>query len=223
MFCWQILSNNTHNRHPITRPWGRVMGCVLWVPSLTEVLHLLSQCWCKKNIVRYTAHTIISWPIISYHVIKRPQFTSFIHYIPHHQTKKSTNSIIFSILEVKHNEITIWSFTIKLPLFGFNHPGNVSLLNLMRHPVAATSNECDKGLNIHTSYWVNTLRPRQNGHLFADDIFKCIFLNENVWIAIKISLTFVPKGLINNIPALVQIMAWRRLGDKPLSEAMIVR
>ena len=29
-------------------------------------------------------------------------------------------------------------------------------------------------------------------------------------------------GPINNIPALVQIMAWRRPGDKPLSEAMMV-
>ena len=51
--------------------------------------------------------------------------------------------------------------------------------------------------------WFNTLRPRQNGRPFADDIFKCIFLNENVWIPIKISLKFVPKGPINNIPALV--------------------
>ena len=39
-----------------------------------------------------------------------------------------------------------------------------------------------------------------------------IFLNENVEISIKISLKFVPKGLINNIPALVRIMAWRRPG-----------
>ena len=38
-------------------------------------------------------------------------------------------------------------------------------------------------------------------------IFKCIFLNENVLILIKISLKFVPKGPINSIPALVQIMA----------------
>ena len=68
----------------------------------------------------------------------------------------------------------------------------------------------------------NTLRPRQNGRHVADDIFKCIFLNENVWIPIKISLKFVPKDLINNIPALVQIMAWRRPGDKPLSESMMV-
>ena len=71
-------------------------------------------------------------------------------------------------------------------------------------------------------YAFNTLRPRQNGRHFADDIFKCIFLNENVWTPIKISLKFVPKGPINNIPALVQIMAWRRPGDKPLSESMMV-
>ena len=70
---------------------------------------------------------------------------------------------------------------------------------------------------------LNSLRPRQNGRRFADDSFKCIFLNENVLILIKISLNFIPKGPINNIPALVQIMAWRRLGDKPLSEAMMVR
>ena len=69
---------------------------------------------------------------------------------------------------------------------------------------------------------VNSLRPRPNRRHFADDIFKCIFFNENVWISIKISLKFVPKDPINNIPALVQIMAWRRPGDKPLSEPMMV-
>ena len=69
---------------------------------------------------------------------------------------------------------------------------------------------------------VKTLRPRQNGRHFADDILKCIFLNENVRILIKISLRCVPKDPINNIPALVQIMAWRRPGDKPLSESMMV-
>ena len=51
----------------------------------------------------------------------------------------------------------------------------------------------------------NTLRPRQNCCHFSDDIFKCIFLNETVWIALKISLKFVPMVRINNIPALVQI------------------
>ena len=70
---------------------------------------------------------------------------------------------------------------------------------------------------------VNTLRPRQNGRHFPDDILKCIFLNENLWISIQISLTFVPKGPINHNPALVQIMAWRRSGDKPFSDPMMVK
>ena len=69
---------------------------------------------------------------------------------------------------------------------------------------------------------VNTLRSGQDGRHFPDDIFKCIFLNEDIWIVIKISLKFVSKGPINNIPAMVQIMAWRRLGDKPLSEPMMI-
>ena len=69
----------------------------------------------------------------------------------------------------------------------------------------------------------NTLRPRQNGRHFADDSFRYIFMNENVWIYIKILLKFVPEGRINNIPSLVQIMAWRRPGDKPLSEPVTVR
>ena len=69
---------------------------------------------------------------------------------------------------------------------------------------------------------INTLRPRQNGRHFADDTFNRIFVNENVRFSIKISLKFVPDGQINNIPALVQIMAWRRPCDKPLSEPVTV-
>ena len=53
---------------------------------------------------------------------------------------------------------------------------------------------------------------------FSKRYFKLIFLNENVRLSIKISLKFVPRGPINNISALVQIVAWRRPGDKPLYE-----
>ena len=83
-------------------------------------------------------------------------------------------------------------------------------------------------IDIHFDSWYRhflkctTLRLRQNGRRFEDDTFKCIILNENVRISIKISLKFVPKGPINNNPALVQIMAWRGSGDKPLSEPMMV-
>ena len=65
---------------------------------------------------------------------------------------------------------------------------------------------------------VNTLRPRQDSRHFPDDIIKLIFLNEDVWILINISLEFVSNGPIDNISALVRVMAWCRLGEKPLSE-----
>ena len=73
------------------------------------------------------------------------------------------------------------------------------------------------------THCINTLRPRQNGRHFPDDIFKYVFFNENVWLLIKISPKFVPKGPIDNILALVQIMAWQRPGNKPLSDLMMVR
>ena len=70
--------------------------------------------------------------------------------------------------------------------------------------------------------FINTLGPRQNGRHFPVDFFKCIFLNENIWIYVKISLKFILKGPINNIPALVQLMAWCRPGDKLLCKPMMV-
>ena len=57
----------------------------------------------------------------------------------------------------------------------------------------------------------------------ADDIFKCIFSNENVRIPIQISLKFVPRAPIDIKSALVQVMAWRRTGDKSLPKAMMTQ
>ena len=73
-----------------------------------------------------------------------------------------------------------------------------SLVNLKKNPIIGAIPP------------LNTLRLRQNGPRWPDSIFKCIFLKENIQISIKISLKFVPQGLINNIPALVQIMAWHQ-------------
>ena len=57
--------------------------------------------------------------------------------------------------------------------------------------------------------------------ILADDNFKCIFLNENDRILIGISLKFVPRSQIDSKPALVQVMAWRLTGNKPLPEPML--
>ena len=103
----------------------------------------------------------------------------------------------------------------------YNEPGYLTCNPTSRHGTGYTFTWPRP--TVEPVWYSNTLMPRQNGRHFAGDIFKCIFLNENVWIPIKILLTFVPKSQINNIPALVQIMAWRRPGDKPLSEPMLVR
>ena len=57
--------------------------------------------------------------------------------------------------------------------------------------------------------------------ILANYNFKCIFLNENDRIPIRISLKFVPMSPIYNKSALVQVMARCRTGDKPLSEPML--
>ena len=59
--------------------------------------------------------------------------------------------------------------------------------------------------------------------ILTDDIFKCIFVNENDRIPIQISLEFGPRSPIDNMPALFQVMAWHRTGDKPLPEPMLTQ
>ena len=56
---------------------------------------------------------------------------------------------------------------------------------------------------------------------FVDDIFKCIFLNENHRILIQISLKYIAMDPINSKSALVKMMAWRRIGTKPIFEQMM--
>ena len=104
-----------------------------------------------------------------------------------------------------------WLFTnISEVLYMWNSPENnfsasaraTTLENEFKIMISTVWNYC------HITQWVNTLIPRQSGRHFPDDIFKWIFLNENVWISIEFSLKCVPKGPINRMPPLFQIMAW---------------
>ena len=72
------------------------------------------------------------------------------------------------------------------------------------------------------SHSINTLRPRKNGRHFADDILKCIFFNANLWTSNTLSLKYVPYGLFGDMSALVQIIAWCRTSNKPLSDLMMI-
>ena len=58
---------------------------------------------------------------------------------------------------------------------------------------------------------INSFSPGQNDRHSADDIFKCIILNDKLCISIGIPLMFGPKGPIDGNLALVQVMAWRRI------------
>ena len=69
--------------------------------------------------------------------------------------------------------------------------------------------------------FLNTLRTKYKGFHFTDDILKWIFVNENVWIAINISLKRDTESRISKFLALVEIKAWRRTGDNPLSDPMM--
>ena len=122
---------------------------------------------------------------------------------------------------------------------------HVHLLNLVMHTLVFNSKQMIASTEPHSLKWHHaflrrdtkgfkilsstnkcqlaqlTHWGRENGRHFPDDIFKCIFLNENVRIASNISLNCVLYGPIDYKSALVQIMAWRRAGDKPLSEPMM--
>ena len=84
-------------------------------------------------------------------------------------------------------------------------------------PVSTMYEQCMNNPLWTPNTFTNILRPRQSGRHFADAIFKCLLLNEDLWIQIKISPKFVSKIPKNNIPAFVQMMAWRRPGDNPSS------
>ena len=112
--------------------------------------------------------------------------------------QKSTNNI----------DKSYWNMLFQWTWYGESVEGNVvamivTALNAIMKPHGLKMyRDVLQYMNVLYTFII-TLTPRQNGCHFADAIFKCIFLNENVWIVIKISLQFVPKGPINNIPALV--------------------
>ena len=113
----------------------------------------------------------------------------------------------------------LYQICCKIYFYKLSHNKYMSCLSILRQSKLDLISSCVDSIEILV---INTLRPRQNCHRFADSIFKGIFMNENVWISLEISLKFVPKIWIKNIPALVKIMAWHQPGDKPLSEPMMV-
>ena len=104
-------------------------------------------------------------------------------------------------------------------------PNTTEIFNVLcvTHPYVKWCARLKYEPNPNARHGIKTLRSRRDAPAhFPENISKCNFLKENVYILIRISLKFVPKGPIINNPALVYIMAWRRPCDKPLSEPMMV-
>ena len=59
--------------------------------------------------------------------------------------------------------------------------------------------------------------------ILADNIFNCIFLNENERILIEILLKYFPRSPFDNKPALVQVMDWSWTNENPLPEPMMTQ
>ena len=84
----------------------------------------------------------------------------------------------------------------------------------------------DKWINISQYHKMQVIKyfnspPDKTAAILRDDVSKCIFVNKNYSIPIQIPLKFVLSCQIDNKPALFQVMAWRRMGDKPLPEPMV--
>ena len=161
----------------------------LWLKShpsllLRVWLTMASSGWCNGLVPDW--QQVISK--ISDDPVQRCMVDAYLHRQPQWLLDDQLNGHVFCSHKILLWEPTWQSFIIIM--------GQPDLLLMYSH------------VRLLFSAFINTLGPRQNGRHFADDIFTCILLNENVWILIKISLSFVPKGPINNIPALVQVMNW---------------
>ena len=173
-----------------------------WYDQTTS--HDLSQCW-QRSMSQYSVtkpqmvkHSRLSFLIFLCHFIDIPrqQFGNIVRRFM--IVWLWVGELMASATSIKQKPIFVWQKNRFVPLDWI-----ISALDI-------------------PAVCVYTLRPRQNGRRFADDTFKRIFLNENVRIAIKISLKFVPMCSISNISELVQIMVRPRPGDKPLYEPMVV-
>ena len=97
---------------------------------------------------------------------------------------------------------------IRIVISRFQKINFIIEINTIMRPASILHDDIIKW-NHFPCYWLFVSEIHQS----LGYISKCIFLNENVWISIKILVKFVPEGRI-------QIMTWRRPGDMPLFEPM---
>ena len=167
----------------------------LYVGKINRTILLQPQ-WAARNmrkLVYLVAFAALNSAVrTSASVSDNPELATVLHRVLERVTSFASG---FDILKQLAQEAEV-------PLNAFNW-GLDKMANILEIIFSNTFSWPGGEINNNSASMLNTLRPRQNGRHFPDDIFKWIFLNENVRILIKISQKFVPRGLINNTPALV--------------------
>ena len=175
----------------------KIIVCALEVKFLNKLSQLVTLQICQRSYLSFG---------------ESPNHTMLSHY---HETH------IKHIFQTLHLSNQIWFLFTAIFL-----AGHVKILGPSMWFDAVWNNRCcgdglvTKLLQIVS--WTH-LPLDKMAAILADDISKCTFLNENDKILTQISLKLDPRSPIDNKPALVQVMAWRRTGDKPLPEPMMTK
>ena len=177
----------------------------------TTILIHISSSWVTANQLKI-GYLYISSSSPSPYGLTRPQWLLFILLLQYYQCVIRDKKLFWIWIWVKRLQVCCFIFSYTWCLSTAQQTPqwyDKEVLKLLWWPWSTLMPAHNLQVQINSS------SLGQNGRHFTDDIFKCIFLNEKVGFVINISLKFVPKGQINNIPALVPIMAWCRPGDKP--------
>ena len=100
-------------------------------------------------------------------------------------------------------------------IYGPKHFHNVKCSHAEQHY------DDELGIKVFMSIPISTHIPWTKWSPFRSWYCQIHVVNEKFCILVTVSLKFVPKGLIDNNPSLVQIMVWRRIGGNPLYGPMI--
>ena len=191
------------------------MACCLTAP-----IHYLNQCW-HVEILWHSpegnTNLRLQQNLTGTNEFRLKYFRKINVWIPRdhlcmQQPMRDDITMLCPLIDWAHTQNDPWRF--QLPSFEIEGNGIIWWLLHVKHLLT----QWRPSLSYLIWYMgpaFERVRPRRKRHHFADNISKCIFLNENVLIFIEISLKFIPKSPINHIPALVQIMAWRQPVDKP--------
>ena len=176
----------------------------------------------------------MAWRLLGDKPLSEPMVVSLLTHIcvTRPQWINWTTGIIFRWNCIKIQTFSLNKIYLKMvvtlfiwPIFFFKQLLiHTTLLDDIKSEINFEEKMCNNVVSIvpaDVSTLLTHLPPGQNGRHFADDIFRCIFMYEKFWILIRISFKSVPKGPIDNNPALVWIMDWHWIGDKPLAEPML--